>query len=95
MSEQTADDWLALRKAKKAPASKTVIARIWLEAKKADMTMEATLALCCVRGWQGFEAKWVLQPSGAPPRAAAAQPSRHSGFENINYSEGIEDGRIT
>ena len=46
------------------------------------------------RGWQGFEAKWVLQPSGAPPRPVPA-PSRHTGFENLDYSEGIENGRIT
>lgn len=94
VTEQTATDWLALRKAKKAPVTKTVITRIWAEAVKAGMTLEATLALCCVRGWQGFEAKWVLQPSGAPPRLAPS-PSRHSGFENLDYSEGIENGRIT
>lgn len=96
VSEQTAADWLALRKAKKAPVSQTVITRIWFEAEKAGMTMEATLALCCARGWQGFEAKWVLNPSTGSPRAGPAQqPSRHSGFENIDYSEGIENGRIT
>lgn len=94
VSEQTATDWLALRKAKKAPVSKTVITRIWAEAEKAGMTLDATLALCCARGWQGFEAKWVLQPSGAPPRPASS-PSRHSNFENLDYSEGIENGRIT
>lgn len=94
VSEQTATDWLALRKAKKAPVTQTVVTKIWFEAEKAGLTMEAALALCCARGWQGFEAKWVLQPSGAPPRPAPA-PSRHSNFENLDYSEGIENGRIT
>ena len=95
VSEQTANDWLALRKAKKALVTQTVITRICSEAEKAGMTAEATLALCCVRGWQGFEAKWVLAPSTGSPRAGPAQPSRHSNFENLDYSEGIENGRIT
>lgn len=32
-----------------------------------------------------------LTGAAGPP----ARPSRHSGFENLDYSEGIEDGRIT
>jgi hypothetical protein len=37
-----------------------------------------------------------VPPHGAgPPHARPAAPSRHSGFENLDYSEGIENGRIT
>lgn len=35
-----------------------------------------------------YKADWTV------PQAANQKQSRHSGFENINYSEGIEDGRI-
>lgn len=46
-----------------------------------------------------FESDWTpqerrTQPAGPPARASPA-PSRHSNFENIDYREGIEDGRIT
>lgn len=38
----------------------------------------------------------VYEPKTAPASARASPaPSRHSNFENINYREGIEDGRIT
>ncbi len=61
VTEQTAADWLALRKVKKAPVSKTALDAIKREAEKADMELDSTLALCCTRGWQGFKAEWVTQ----------------------------------
>lgn len=38
-----------------------------------------------------YKEDWPATPSKAVNHA----PSRHSGFENIDYNEGIEDGRIT
>lgn len=39
---------------------------------------------------------WAKLGQQQLPRAAGPpRPSRHSGFEKIDYSEGIEDGRIT
>lgn len=61
VSEQTAADWLALRKAKKAPVSRTALDAIKREAEQAGMSLDSTLALCCTRGWQGFKAEWVTQ----------------------------------
>jgi uncharacterized protein YdaU (DUF1376 family) len=38
-----------------------------------------------------FKADWtIMQPRGSPTKE-----SRHSGFDKIDYSEGIENGRIT
>lgn len=39
-----------------------------------------------------FDADWKVDHSAQQPQPAR---SRHSGFEHIDYSEGIEDGRIT
>lgn len=39
-----------------------------------------------------YEADWSFTERNALP---AAPRSRHTGFEHIDYSEGIEDGRIT
>jgi hypothetical protein len=61
--ESVANDWLALRKARRAPATKTAITHIAIQAQKAGLLLETALAMCCQRGWQGFEAKWLL---GAP-----------------------------
>jgi hypothetical protein len=52
-------DFQKLRKAKKAPITDTALKGIRLEAEKAGMSLGDALAMCCKRGWQGFEAAWV------------------------------------
>jgi uncharacterized protein YdaU (DUF1376 family) len=52
-------DWLALRKAKKAPVTATVIAGAEAEAGKAGMTLDAFLRAWCARGSQGLQADWL------------------------------------
>jgi hypothetical protein len=92
VDEQTAIDWLAHRKKKKADVSQTVIAGHAKEAQKAGLSLQDALAMACVRGWAGFKAEWVLEPArGSPP----AKQSRHVGFDLIDYGEGVtQDGRI-
>jgi len=75
---QTWSDWQALRKAKRAPVTETVLAGARREADKAGMTLEAFLQVWCRRGSQGLEADW-LKPhertgsrSGGKYDAAAA-----------------------
>lgn len=65
--EDLARDFLAIRKAKKAPLTPTALKGIEREAGKAGFTLHKTLELCCTRGWQSFEAVWVQeQGRGAP-----------------------------
>ena len=52
-------DWTALRKAKRAPVSPTVMAEAEREAAKAGMTLEAFLRVWCARGSQGLQADWL------------------------------------
>jgi len=52
-------DWLALRKAKKAPVTATVLKGAQVEAGKAGMSLEAFLSAWCRRGSQGLEAAWL------------------------------------
>jgi hypothetical protein len=54
-------DWVALRRAKKAPVTQTAINGIAKEAKKAGVTVEKALQTCCERGWAGFKAEWVAE----------------------------------
>lgn len=51
-------DFLAIRKAKRAPLTETAVAGLRREAAKAGLTLEAALAQCCERGWSGFNADW-------------------------------------
>ena len=59
VAQQTWDDWLTLRKAKKAPATDTVVASARREAEKAEMPFEDFLQVWCRRGSQGLDAAWL------------------------------------
>lgn len=63
VDEQTAADWLTLRKAKKAPPTATAINMLAKQANQAGMTLTQALELCCLNGWRGFKADWVA-PKG-------------------------------
>lgn len=73
VTEQTWTDWLALRRAKKAPVTPTVLADAEREARKAGMTLDAFLAEWCSRGSQGLKADWIQQPGRAGPQPVNRQ----------------------
>ena len=57
-------DWLKLRKAKKAAVTQTALDGIQREADKARVSLQTALETCCERGWTGFKAEWMQpQPS--------------------------------
>jgi hypothetical protein len=57
--EQVWNDFLKIRKAKRAPLTDTALDGIRSEAAKAGYSLTQALETCCRRGWQGFEAAWV------------------------------------
>lgn len=59
VTESTINDWFAIRKAKKLPASKTAIGEILKEIGRTDYTPEDAFRECCARGWAGFKADWI------------------------------------
>jgi uncharacterized protein YdaU (DUF1376 family) len=59
VSEQVWQDWLALRKAKKASVTATVLEGARKEAFKLDWPLEKFLAEWCTRGSQGLKAEWI------------------------------------
>ena len=52
-------DWLKLRKAKKAAVTQTALDGIQREADKAGVSLQTVLEMCCERGWTGFKAEWM------------------------------------
>ena len=58
--EQLWADFVTHRKAKKAPITETVIKRTRSEAAKCSMTLSQAIEMMVARGWQGFEARYVL-----------------------------------
>jgi hypothetical protein len=73
VDQQVWDDWLALRKSKRAPVTQTAINGARSEAAKAGMTFEGFLRVWCRRGSQGLEAAWLK------PEERAAQTANTSG----------------
>lgn len=63
VDEQVASEFLVIRKRKRAPLTSLAFDGIRREAGRAGITLDAALRKCVERGWQGFEASWVL--SGA------------------------------
>lgn len=61
VNEQVWNDWLQLRKSKKASVTQTVINGARKEAEKADLTLQGFLEIWCLRGSQGLEASWIKQ----------------------------------
>ena len=70
--EQVWSDWTALRKAKRAPATETVLQAARGEAEKAGLTLAEFLQVWCLRGSQGLQADW-LKPDEV--RAVRSSPS--------------------
>ncbi|WP_186263318.1 hypothetical protein [Burkholderia gladioli] len=83
---QVADDWLKLRKDRRLTPTATALEGIEAQAAEARMTLEAVIRLCCNKGWGGFEASWLTRDS---PRGAPVKQSRHNGFDQIDYREGV------
>jgi hypothetical protein len=55
------DDFIALRRAKKAPLTETALRMLENEAKKAGITPQEAMRMCCANGWQGFKASWMRE----------------------------------
>lgn len=85
VNPQTWTDWLALRRAKKAPVTETVLKAARAEAAKAGMTLDRFLEVWCARGSQGLEASWLKPHERAGPRGSA---EKHGGFEQRDYGQG-------
>lgn len=65
--EQLWADFVTHRKAKKAPITDTVIKRTRSEAAKCSMTLSQAIEMMVARGWQGFEARFVLKDTPRNP----------------------------
>ena len=74
VSDSVWQDFLKLRKAKKAPMTQTALQGIQKEADKAGWKLQDALSECLARGWQGFKADWVTEK---PPPGQVTVPARN------------------
>jgi hypothetical protein len=89
-------DFLALRKAKKAPVTVTALAGIKREADKANWSLARAITECVERGWTGFKAEWVAPKATFAQQAAdiarTTVPAQHSGRDPVLIK--IEQDRL-
>jgi hypothetical protein len=78
VDQQTWDDYVAIRKAKRAPLTKTAWKRLMTEITKAGWTAEDALQECNARGWVGFSADWTKTRAEQNASARANQGASHS-----------------
>lgn len=98
LEESLIADYLAVRKAAKAP----VTARIWAglnaklgQCKTFGVQPAQALEIAVENGWRGFEVEWVMKRIGAQLPAQDKPNSRHHGFNERDYTAGLaarEDG---
>lgn len=58
VSESVFKDYLKIRKAQKKPWTPTAQKLMENEAKKAGISLQEAMEVCCARGWVGFKAEW-------------------------------------
>lgn len=80
VDRQVWSDWVAHRKAKKAPVTQTALDGIAREATKANITMQTALQTMCERGWAGFKAEWLQNVAGKAATASARRSENFDGF---------------
>lgn len=61
------NDFVSHRKSKKSPITTTALKGIAKEAEKANISLQAALELCVMRGWTGFNASWLNEGSKSKP----------------------------
>jgi uncharacterized protein YdaU (DUF1376 family) len=54
-------DWLKIRKSKKAPLTTTAWKLFVNECEKANWTIEDAIKECCLRNWASFKADWMKE----------------------------------
>lgn len=64
VNKNTLDDWLTVRKRKKASNTKTSLTKILNQISKANLTVDQGIEFACSNDWKGFEAEWYFNKKG-------------------------------
>lgn len=67
VSPEVADDWMQVRKAKRASNTETAFRRIKNEIDKSGLSANECITIAVARSWQGFQADWVANQQRQRP----------------------------
>ena len=80
-------DFLSVRKAKRAPLTSTAFGSIVAESRKAGLSTSDALRHCCKKNWQTFDAGWYAKDIANSVPAKASGPAKHTNFEERKYGQ--------
>ena len=88
-NEQLVDEWLSIRKAKKAKNTETALKAFIREVKKANIPANDILQICVERSWSGFDATWLnnlnINKNGNTQQPINNEERRRSYLERVLY----------
>ena len=84
VEEKNADAWLEVRKRKRAVNTELAFDELVSQTKEAGLTVNEAVNFSAGMSWAGFRASWY-ENNKPKPKA----DSKHTGFNERNYSEGI------
>lgn len=76
VDEQVWNDFLTVRKAKRAPVTPTAVEGIQREAQKAGISLNEAIKVIVTRGWQGFSNNYGWKTNSQPQRQTNRPLSR-------------------
>lgn len=83
VSSSVFEDFIKLRKGLRAPVTETAIKGLEREGRKAGMTLQEVMEICCQNGWRGFKADWMKDKQG-----------KNTGDRNREVMSGLTRGLI-
>lgn len=93
VEQQTASDWLEVRKVKRAALTQTAINLLVNESTKAGISINDAVRVCAENSWQGFKSDWYQNLNKQSGNKQQSPIGKHNGFSQRDYSQGInEDG---
>jgi hypothetical protein len=75
--ENIVNDWIKVRKNKKATNSETALNKVVNEIKKAKITPSEAIKLCVERSWSGFQSDWYANQNKSSNTPKEYEPNAH------------------
>lgn len=73
VTEQTASDWMKVRRKQKASDTKTAFDGLKREIEKSGKTPEECVAYAAANSWRGFKAEWLPQEERKTPKVISTE----------------------
>ena len=93
VSEQTAADWMEVRKAKGAANTETSFNGIYREISRSGMAAEECIRIAVENSWRGFKAEWMFnqqRSGGQTRRVSVLENNRNVAEELLRMSLNLE-----